>query len=65
MSNFKKPGDTSPSARYWAQDVVTPEWTMNGGGRMKVPLDRHGIGVDVDVDRVEHLTVRSAVLART
>jgi len=65
MSNFRKPGDTSPSARYWAQDVVSPEWTMNGGGRMKVPLDRPGIGVDVDVERVEHLTVRSAVLTRT
>jgi len=65
MSNFRKPGDTSPSARYWAQDVVSPEWTMSGSGRTKVPLDRPGIGVNVDVERVEHLTVRSAVLTRT
>lgn len=63
LSNFRKPGDTSPSARYWAQDVVTPEWRMNGDGQMAVPLDRPGIGVDVDVDRVQHLTVRSVVLA--
>jgi O-succinylbenzoate synthase len=62
MANFRKPGDTSPSARYWTQDVVTPEWRMNGDGRMHVPLDRPGIGVDVDVDRVEHLTVRRAEL---
>jgi hypothetical protein len=32
---------------------------------MKVPLDRPGIGVDVDVNRVEHLTVRSTELKRT
>jgi O-succinylbenzoate synthase len=60
LSNFKKPGDTSPSARYWAQDVVIPEWKMNGDGRMHVPLSRPGIGVDIDVDRVDHLTVRRA-----
>jgi O-succinylbenzoate synthase len=65
LPNFRKPGDTSPSARYWAQDVVSPEWTMNGGGRMQVPLDRPGIGVDVDIERVQQLTVRSTVLSRT
>jgi o-succinylbenzoate synthase len=62
LSNFRKPGDTSPSARYWAQDVVNPPWTMNGNGTMRVPLERPGIGVDVDVERVEHLTVRRATL---
>ncbi|MEW5918967.1 MAG: o-succinylbenzoate synthase, partial [Gemmatimonadota bacterium] len=42
LSNFRKPGDTSPSARYWAQDVVSPEWKMNGDGRMHVPLENPG-----------------------
>ncbi|HEV2130115.1 MAG TPA: o-succinylbenzoate synthase, partial [Longimicrobiaceae bacterium] len=28
LPNFRLPGDLSPSARYWEQDVVTPEWTM-------------------------------------
>ncbi len=65
LANFRKPGDTSPSARYWAQDVVTPEWKMNGDGRMHVPLSRPGIGVDVDLERVEHLTVRRAELRAT
>jgi O-succinylbenzoate synthase len=58
LANFRKPGDTSPSARYWAKDVVFPEWTMNGDGRMRVPLEHPGIGVDIDRDRVEQLTVR-------
>ncbi len=58
LSNFLKPGDVSPSARYWAQDIVTPEWTMSDHGMVRVPLERPGIGVDVDVERVEALTVR-------
>lgn len=61
LPNFTLPGDVSPSARYWAQDVVAPEWAMTDG-MVRVPLDRPGIGVDVDVERVGSLTVRSAEL---
>ena len=62
LSNFTKPGDVSPSARYWERDIVTPEWTMDSTGMVTVPLDKPGIGVDVDRDRVENLTVRAHVL---
>ena len=62
LPNFTKPGDVSPSARYWERDVVTPEWTMDAEGFVRVPLDRPGIGVTVDVDRVEDLTVRRTEL---
>ena len=62
LSNFTKPGDVSPSARYWEQDVVTPEWTMSGEGMVRVPLDRPGLGVDVDRDRIDDLTVKTMVL---
>ena len=62
LPNFTKPGDLSPSARYWERDVVTPEWTMSTTGMVRVPLDRPGLGVDVDIDRIENLTVRKAVL---
>jgi O-succinylbenzoate synthase len=58
LPNFQLPGDLSPSARYWAKDIVTPEWTMDDEGMVHVPLDRPGIGVTVDVDRVDDLTVR-------
>jgi O-succinylbenzoate synthase len=61
LSNFTKPGDVSPSARYWERDVVTPQWTMDSSGMVKVPLDRPGIGVEVDLDRVDNLTVRTLV----
>lgn len=57
LSNFLKPGDVSPSARYWEHDVVEPEWTMHCG-MVRVPLETPGIGVSVDLARVDSLTVR-------
>jgi o-succinylbenzoate synthase len=63
LPNFTKPGDVSPSARYWERDVVTPEWTMDASGMVKVPLDAPGIGVAVDVDRVDNITARTHVVA--
>jgi O-succinylbenzoate synthase len=62
LPNFKLPGDLSPSARYWERDVITPEWTMDAAGTTRVPLDRPGIGVTVDVDRVDDLTTRMETL---
>lgn len=58
LRNFVLPGDISPSARYWESDIVRPEWTMSADGRITVPLDRPGIGVAIDRDRIEDLTVR-------
>ena len=59
LPNFVLPGDVSPSARYWTRDIVLPEWTMNDG-MVHVPLEKPGIGVDVDSNRVASLAVRSA-----
>jgi O-succinylbenzoate synthase len=55
------PGDLSPSARYWAQDIVSPEWTMDRG-LVAVPLETPGIGVEVDRTRIDSLTVRTEEL---
>ena len=62
LPNFSLPGDLSPSARYWTRDVVTPEWTMDAEGMVHVPRDRAGLGVVVDRDFIESLTVRTEVL---
>ncbi len=65
LPNFTLPGDLSPSARYWTQDIVAPEWTMDGTGMVAVPQSAPGIGVEVDRDRVRALTVRSEELRAT
>ncbi|MEE8116556.1 MAG: o-succinylbenzoate synthase [Gemmatimonadales bacterium] len=62
LPHFTLPGDLSPSARYWEQDIVTPEWTMTADGRVRVPRDRPGLGVDVNMDRIDDLTVRTEAL---
>jgi o-succinylbenzoate synthase len=62
LPNFSLPGDLSPSARYWARDIVSPEWTMDANGMVAVPRDRPGLGVDVDVAMIESLTVRAEVV---
>ena len=62
LPGFTLPGDVSPSARYWSQDIVSPEWTMDDQGQVQVPFDRPGLGVAVDVERIESLTVRTEIL---
>jgi o-succinylbenzoate synthase len=62
LPNFTLPGDLSPSSRYWAHDIVHPEWTMDADGMVHVPWQQPGIGVAVDTDRVERLAVRREVL---
>jgi O-succinylbenzoate synthase len=63
LPNFSLPGDLSPSARYWERDVVTPEWTMDKEGMVRVPLDRPGLGITVDRDFLDSLTVRKEELS--
>ena len=61
LPNFSLPGDLSPSARYWNRDIVTPEWTMNAEGMVHVPREQPGIGVTVDADMIESLSLRTEV----
>lgn len=63
LPGFTLPGDLSPSARYWARDIVTPEWTMDENGMVEVPRSSPGIGVRVDVGRIDDLTVRAETLS--
>ncbi|HVR09709.1 MAG TPA: o-succinylbenzoate synthase [Thermoanaerobaculia bacterium] len=58
LPNFTLPGDLSPSERYWARDIVEPEWTMDREGWVDVPRDRPGIGVTPNVSRIKALTLR-------
>jgi O-succinylbenzoate synthase len=61
LENFSLPGDVSASARYWAEDIIDPEVTVNARGEIEVP---RGIGCGFTVlrDRIETLTVRRQTL---
>ncbi len=58
LPGFTLPGDISASSRYWERDIVSPEFTVSDG-TMAVPT-APGIGVEVDVERIEALTTRVA-----
>jgi O-succinylbenzoate synthase len=64
LPNFQLPGDLSPSARYWERDIVIPEWTMDADGMVPVPRSSPGIGVAIDMGRVDDLTVRREAFRR-
>jgi O-succinylbenzoate synthase len=57
LDAFGLPGDLSPSARYWEQDIVVPPWTM-AVGALAVPRGEPGIGVSPDQELIRSLTTR-------
>lgn len=61
LPNFKLPGDISASRRYYAEDIVAPEFVLNADSTLSVPTGP-GIGVEVRVDRIEALSQRRATI---
>lgn len=57
LEGFTLPGDTAPSSRYWAEDVIDPEVVMHDG-RITVP-NGPGLGYRVRRDLLEELTTSS------
>ena len=57
LSNFVLPGDTAASSRYWQQDIIDPEVTVNNGV-ITVP-DVPGIGYEANRDRIRERTLYS------
>ena len=60
LPNFILPGDISASKRYYKVDIVEPEFEINQDGMMEVPT-KPGIGVEVNLNRLEKVTVRKTV----
>ncbi|MEU1202616.1 o-succinylbenzoate synthase [Streptomyces sp. NPDC005813] len=54
LPGFVLPGDTSASARYYAQDITAP--FVLSDGHLRVP-DAPGLGVEVQPDVLEEVTV--------
>ncbi len=59
LPNFTLPGDISATDRYWDEDIIDHEFTLNPDGTMTVPTGP-GIGVEVVIDRLEAVTARKA-----
>jgi O-succinylbenzoate synthase len=60
LPNFSLPGDLYPASSYLASDIAAPEAVVEGGS-VAVP-DGPGVGVEVDVERVEGMAVRREVV---
>jgi O-succinylbenzoate synthase len=52
LPNFTMPNDISASRRYWARDVVAPEFVLRSDAMIPLPS---GVGIGVEVDE-EYLT---------
>ena len=56
MANFRKPGDTSSISRYFAHDIVNEPMEVENG-LMPVPTNGPGIGVTLDWDFLDTVTL--------
>lgn len=62
LANFTLPGDVSASARYWQEDIISPEVMVSAQGTITVPSGP-GIGFKPRLDRIEAMTVRKERLS--
>jgi O-succinylbenzoate synthase len=61
LAGFTLPGDVSASSRYWTEDIIDPPVTVSANGTIVAP-DKAGIGFDINLSRVESLTVRKELI---
>lgn len=59
LSNFVLPGDTAGSDRYWNQDIINPEVTVENG-YITVPVNT-GVGYEPNLELIEKFTVEKKV----
>lgn len=56
LPNFRLPGDTSASDRYFAEDLIEPGFSLNADGTLTVPSGS-GIGVEPDAGRMAQFSL--------
>ncbi len=61
LAGFTLPGDVSASSRYWQEDIIDPPVRVSAAGTITAP-DKPGIGFEVNLARVESLTIRKEVI---
>jgi o-succinylbenzoate synthase len=60
LVGFTLPGDVSASSRYWHEDIIEPPVTVSARGTIAAP-DKPGIGFEINLKRIEQLTIRKEV----
>ncbi|GGH81793.1 O-succinylbenzoate synthase [Pullulanibacillus pueri] len=60
LPQFTLPGDTAGSSRYWEEDIIVPEVTVNADGTINVP-NQPGIGYEVNMKAIEKYKVSEKV----
>ena len=63
LAGFTLPGDVSASARYWEEDVIEPAVIVSPRGTITPPA-APGIGFDVNLGRLDALTVRKETITK-
>jgi o-succinylbenzoate synthase len=61
LAGFTLPGDVSASARYWEEDIIAPAVMVSSTGTI-APPGKPGIGFEVDLDRIDRLTVKKETI---
>ena len=61
LAGFALPGDVSASSRYWEEDIIEPAVTVSANGIIVAP-EKSGLGYEVNLKRVERLTVRKEMI---
>ncbi len=62
LPHFSTPSTISASSQHWNEDIVAPTWSMDAAGWLPVPTERSGLGVSINEDRIDNLTVREKTL---
>lgn len=57
LPNFTIAGDTSPSSRYWYEDILLTPVEFSEPGKISVPFDQPGIGFEVDIEKLNRYTI--------
>lgn len=60
LPNVKYPSDISASSRYYEKDIITEPFELNKGSRLYARED-DGIGVELDWDYLEKITINKKV----
>ena len=62
-AGFTLPGDVSASSRYWKEDIIDPPVTVTSRGTIVAP-ETPGLGFNVNLERVDLLTIRKQSIVR-